>query len=731
MMDKRIITSADIARAFGLKSKIFNESVLFLKKKASFNQKDLFNENFKEWKENYNEIYGESSISTDLFIRHTYFALLLKSLIIIKLAKVKNLNLERALRYLKSNNLEIVHLVEFEKFYWIDISKELFEKIHNHLKFTKFGLQDLFFDIYQQIFFTKTRHKIGEFYTPSNLVQKMVDDFYQFGVKVLDPSCGSGNFLIEIILKIINSDNSKELKLRAINNVFGFDINPLAVLTAKVNILLIFLEYFDRERDQIPPLNVLLINSLFPELTKEKIGFHISTFYNSFDIIIGNPPWLTYKDLSSKDNQIKIRNLAEELGIKPLSQYITHIELASIFFYQISIRFLKINGKIFFVITKSVLNGDHCYKFRAFSIFNNIEIWDFPSNYLFNIQYICLKAEYVGENDKTSIKGKYPIKTKIFNENLEIQEETLYSSIKIENKGAKLILPIKQLEVLNKISTSPYKDKFFQGATLVPRTLVFFKIDEKNDEHLVISTDPDIFSRAKKEWKYNFQNKRIEPNFQYNTFLNKDLIPFLLKKLRKVFLPVNDQLEFNLEYLKRFPNAMRFYNEMNKIYQKKKKITSEIETLFSNLNYWNKLSKQINNKTHMVIYNASGSNLKAAVIQNPKKKTIVGSENYYFSTESREEAYYLSAILNSPILSRNIKIIKSSRHIHKRPFSFPIPIYDETNNLHKFLVKHAIKCESIVQDFYLKNPKINTEKVKLFLNQELNFINDKVEQVIF
>jgi len=729
-MVKRIINSIYIVKNFGLKSKFFIESIEILNKKASTIQRELFEENFKEWKENYNKIYGESSLNTDLFIKQTYFVLLLKSLIIIKLASSKNHDLEVAFEYWKSNNLERSHLFEFERFYWIDANIKQMEKIYHLLEFTELGLQDLFFDLYQQIFFTKTRHKLGEFYTPSHLVHKMVDDLYKFGLKILDPSCGSGNFLIDIIIQILNTDTSNKSKIMAINNVYGFDINPLAVLTTKVNIFLIFLEYFDLETEQIPALNIILINSFFPEINEINNDFHINTLYNSFDLIIGNPPWLTYKDLSSKDYQTKVRNLAEELGIKPLSQYITHIELASIFFYLIPIKFLKLNGNIFFVITKSVLNGDHCYKFRAFSIFNNIEIWDFPSNYLFNIQYICLKAEYIGKEGKTSIKDKYPIKTKVFDENLELLEETLYSSLKIENNGAKIILPLQQLGMLNKISTSPYKNAFFQGATLVPRTLVFFKIDEKNNDQFVISTDPDIISRAKKEWNYKFQNKRIESNFGYKTFLNKDLIPFLLTKLRDVFLPVDDLLEFNLKYLKKYPLAMNFYNEMNKIYKQKKKITSDINTLFSNLNYWNKLTKQYNNKTYMVLYNASGSNLKAAVIQTIKK-IIVGSENYYFSTESMEEAYYLSAILNSPILSRNIKLIKSSRHIHKRPFSFPIPIYEESNSKHKFLAEEAIKCESIVKELFLKNPKINNEKVKQSINKELNLINDKVEQIIF
>ncbi|MFW9898943.1 MAG: Eco57I restriction-modification methylase domain-containing protein [Candidatus Thorarchaeota archaeon] len=729
--NKKFINSKDIAKFFGLSSKFYYESIKYFEKKILSKKKE-FEAKFQQWNKTFKKIFSESeSLSSDLFLKHTYFALLLKSLIIIKLSFIQNIDFEECYDDCKNNNLEAFNLFEFGYFYnWTNFNKKLFEKIYSIIEFTSLAYEDLFLDIYQQIFFTITRHKIGEFYTPSNLVRKMVDDFYNVGLKVLDPACGSGNFLIEIIVKILNSENPNKLKQEAINNVFGFDINPLATMTAKINILLIFLEYFDTRKDILPNINVYVMDSLFPQLYENLMFINLKNLYNSFDLIIGNPPWLTYKDINDKDYQIKIRDLAEEFGIKPLSQYITHIEIATLFFYT-STKFLKFGGNIFFVITKSVLNGDHCYKFRSFSLFNNIEIWDFPTNYFFNINHICLKAEYIGKDNEISIKDKYPIKAKVFNDDLEFYEETYYSSLKIENKGVKLILPENQLKILNKISVSQYKNKFFQGATLVPRTLVFFQIDKKDDNYLEISTDPDIYSRAKKNWKYYFQNKKIEALFQYKTFLNKDLIPFLLKRKRNVFLPVNNQFIFNFEYLNKYTYAMNFYNEMNDIYQAKKKKTSNIETLFSNLNYWNKLSKQIDNKNYMIVYNASGSNLKAAVINNLKNKIVVGSENYYFSTDSKEEAYYLCAILNTPILSKNIKLIKSSRHIHKRPFSFPIPLYDETNDSHKILARKAIKCESIVKDLFMKNPDINTEKVKIFITQKLNVLNDIVDQIVF
>ncbi len=724
----RFLDSQVILEIFGLNSDIYTESVKFFNEKIKV--RENYEKNFKQWKEIFEKIYGKK-IFLDLFINHTYFVQILKILLITKFGTTNHLNFEEIYKNYITINLKDLKLLEFDYYSWTHFSKDLFKVIYTKICYTKCAKEDLFSSLYQQIFISDIRHKIGEFFTPPTLVQKMVDDIYIFGLKILDPSCGSGNFLVSIMIKIINSSKSIQHKHEAVLNVYGFDINPLAIITTKINIFLLLLEYFDIEKSMLPNLNIFLINSLFPELYEKDTNINIKNLYNSFDLVIGNPPWLTYKDLHDKDYQIKIRELSGELEIKPLSQFITHIELAAVFFYAIPLRFLKINGIIFFVLPKSVLNGDHCYKFRAFSFFGiDLEIWDFPKNYFFNVNHICLKAVYIGNENKILIKDKYPIKTKLFNNNLELKEETIYSSLKINENGAKLILPHNEASIIDKLKKSLYKNKFFQGATLVPRSLIFFQIVEKINGNFIISSDSDVSARAKKQWEYSFQNIEIERKFQYKTFLNKDLIPFFLKRKRNVFLPINEQFDFDLKFLQKHPKALAFYKDINRFYQKHKKETSNINTLFANLNYWNKLSKQENNKSFIIVYNASGSNLKAAVINNQKQKIIIGSENYYYSTNSESEAYYLSAILNSPYLSKNVRLIKSSRHIHKRPFMFPIPIYNKSNITHKKLAKKGKKCQTITQDLFLKNPKITSEKLRIIIHYKLLKIQKLIEEII-
>ncbi len=713
--NKKVIDSKFIVKFFGLNSQIYKEAIQYLKKKVEKDEQKYI-QHLERRKSFYKKVYNIIP-NRDLLLKQSYYVIILRLILTKKLRD-----------YPAEDNIEFN---EFNELLYYHLDNTLQEKIFETLDNGVFSPQDLFHNLYQQIFFPIIRHRLGEFYTSQNLVKVMVEDFYEFGNKILDPACGSGGFLVEIFLKILNSKYPKELKKNAIDNVYGFDINPLATLTTKTNLVLILTDFFEYNEFNTYEQKVAFMNSLFPTKEDEKYYKKMEKLKNSFDLIIGNPPWLTYKDIQDKNYQTQIRALAESLNIKPLSQYITHIELAAIFFYAIPKRFLKLNGKIFFVITKSVLNGDHCYKFRKFSIFNELEIWDFPNNYFFNVNHICLKARYIGENSDIPFSKKYPIKAKLFNINLDLEEETRYNSIKIEKEGAKIILPEKEIRTLNNLSFSKYKDLFFQGATLVPRTLVFFNIDDENDEILMISSDSDILSRAKKNWIFKFKNKTIEKRFRYKTLLNMDLIPFYIKKFRNIFLPINENYEFDANYLAKYAKAYELYNKLNDNYQNKKKPTSKIETLFSNLNYWNKLSKQYYNKRYIVIYNASGSTIKAAVIDNYEKDIIIASENYYFSTNILNEAYYLSSVLNSPILTKNIKLIKSSRHIHKRPFSFPIPLYDDENPLHRKLANKGKKNETLVQDLFFNNPKISPSKVRIFIKKKLEKLDLLTKKVVF
>lgn len=117
------------------------------------------------------------------------------------------------------------------------------------VEITPLVVRDVLKDLFQRLLPAPIRHRLGEYYTPDWLAQRVVDlaiveptpMALDPTTRVVDPACGSGTFLVEVINRQIANapidDRERTLELIT-RNVVGFDVSPLAVQAAKVNYLL-------------------------------------------------------------------------------------------------------------------------------------------------------------------------------------------------------------------------------------------------------------------------------------------------------------------------------------------------------------------------------------------------------------------------------------------------------------------------------------------------------------
>ena len=78
-------------------------------------------------------------------------------------------------------------------------------------------------------------NKLGEVFTPSGLVRELIDKipdlFFEDKTKTyLDPACGSGNILVEVLNKKIQHGSTP---LQALQTTYGVDIMPDNVLECR------------------------------------------------------------------------------------------------------------------------------------------------------------------------------------------------------------------------------------------------------------------------------------------------------------------------------------------------------------------------------------------------------------------------------------------------------------------------------------------------------------------
>ena len=157
----------------------------------------------------------------------------------------------------------------------------------------------------------KKRKEQGIFYTPifvvdyivRNALKPVLDNCKSIAdlkkIKVLDPACGSGSFLIRALEAIAEKykefgvDGSVKRQI-ILENLFGVDLDMQAVEIARLNLLINSLD----SKEILPKLDNNIKNG--NSLTYDWKGEFKEVFkQGGFDVIIGNPPYI--KEFVNKD----------------------------------------------------------------------------------------------------------------------------------------------------------------------------------------------------------------------------------------------------------------------------------------------------------------------------------------------------------------------------------------------------------------------------------------------
>ncbi|MBW2169204.1 MAG: N-6 DNA methylase, partial [Deltaproteobacteria bacterium] len=246
-----------------------------------------------------------------LFSIHTYYAFLMKVIAIELLALQKdqavisfvkdlgNLDdeqLKNRLSHLESgldfNERGITNFLEADFFRWyLDAWSPALANVFRNIARSMAEFEpttpilepewtiDLLKKLYELIVPKKLRHDLGEYYTPDWLAQHLIQKSGYDGdvsTRLLDPACGSGTFLIQAIQMVKDKMFSKKrvemgkVGQEILNNIVGFDLNPLAVLAARTNYLIAFSPFIPYVRPISIP--VFLCDSVLTPTTYVRSG---------------------------------------------------------------------------------------------------------------------------------------------------------------------------------------------------------------------------------------------------------------------------------------------------------------------------------------------------------------------------------------------------------------------------------------------------------------------------
>ena len=192
--------------------------------------------------------------------------------------------------YLENNELDLKKSLVLSKFMaGFKPSQELISLIS---KIKKYDLKQL--EKYLELLIPRQDRKVnGAFFTPTYVVEFIIKSISpQANEKCLDPSCGSGAFLVGLV-EYFRKKYNKSVKEIIQKNIYGSDILEYNVRRAKI-ILSIY----------------GLINNEIIEETDFNIFFQDSLQVKwsvKFDVIVGNPPYVKYQDLTDANRHELIK----------------------------------------------------------------------------------------------------------------------------------------------------------------------------------------------------------------------------------------------------------------------------------------------------------------------------------------------------------------------------------------------------------------------------------------
>ena len=388
--------------------------------------------------------------------------------------------------------------------------------------------------IYQSIQNRSTRKQKGQFFTPDDIVTYLTytssNQLNNETPTILDPACGSGQFLMAIFKLLFRQQTEKganpQLAAKRIikDQIFGFDTDPIAIEIAKFNLMK--LSKCSRKEINIIHKNFLYrdeLNYRGDELEKK-----------SFDLIIGNPPWCS-KFSAEEKKYYRKQYYSIKSGLNTFTLFIER-----------SFDFVSENGHISYLIPQAYLNIKAHQSSRQFvlesSRITNLDIWGerFKGVFAPAISIILQKDSSTLGRTKNIIEIRKNSNHKD-NTSLLIPQgsyskthENIFN-INHSKKAVNILTTIQDQDCF----FLKNKAKFFLG--IVTGNNEKYISDSQNEEH----SDPIIIGKDLKQYNYTFSNHY----FKYNPEKLQQVAPknLYLKKEKILYKFIGKRLTFAID----------------------------------------------------------------------------------------------------------------------------------------------------------------------------------------
>ena len=226
------------------------------------------------------------------------------------------------------------------------------------------------------------------------------------------------------------------------------------------------------------------------------------------------------------------------------------------------------------------------------------------------------------------------------------------------------------------------------GATIFPHCLVLVGTMATVGEKADFETVPSMH----RPWReLGAQRGAVPSEWVRECLFFRDLFPFIIPKFTRCILPISGG---GWEPSRASNPYWRNATDLYAAYRSRGSGTPK--TLEGNLNFGDKLFKQLGHTGDRVVYNSAGDALHAA---RTSGRRVVEHALFSVPCSSPDEARFLVAILNADAMLPAFRAArKSDRDFVTRLWrEVPIPRYDDQFPLHRELAEHSECAESVAK----------------------------------
>lgn len=408
--------------------------------------------------------------------------------------------------------------------------------------------------------------------------------------------------------------------------------------------------------------------------------------HQKVDRILTNPPWVTINSIAGVQRQNEVKSLALSHDVWHGGRNATSFDIAAVIVLQTRSIFLCSHGKAAWILNESSARGEQWERFRKRYSRNHASVWRLGK---------LRESPFAGAASCIWIEdGKHRDITWYCN---DLKNGKVDNNLNWKANSSRIHK--RKTPKLPTTASSTYRNLPRQGATITPSCLSLIEHSSiKVTGNKVLATT--IQSRHQ-PWKaLDSMTVEIPKSWVSIVLQPSDYYPYgVVQPTTRAIVPMNSYGEvIGTRHGIMHPQWLK----LDRLYRDHRGVGKATpKDLISQLDFSGKLSNQISSTPrYRLIYNTSGSWLRSVVLRG--KLPLIDASTYRMDFNSKNEAYFVCAILNAQCLQGAFRLCrKSDRHFHKHVWNrIPIPKYRKSRDLD--VAKAAIDCEQEVADYICK-----------------------------